>query len=145
MTKLIHWKITVLLACILAMTTAPLMAEVVVIVNEKNPNISISKTDLNRLFLGKVKTFSDGSRATILYQSVSNPSRSAFDLKFLGKNVGQMNSYWSRQMFSGNGVPPQELVSDLSVLEMVSKDKSLIGYIDDSALNESVAKVTITK
>ena len=119
------------------------MAEVVVIVNPANSSDAIKSENLKQIFLGKQEYFANGEPVQMVYQAPANPTRVAFDETFLGKTGTQMNAYWGRRMFSGDGVMPQELTSDLSVLDFVSKTPSGIGYIDKSAVNGSVKVLNV--
>lgn len=125
------------------MTTTIASADVVVVVNKANTQTTMSSSDLKRIFLGKKTAYSDGSAAVAVYQTANSGVRTTFDQNFLGKNPAQMNSYWSKKMFSGEGVPPKELSSDLAVLEFVSSNPGAIGYLDESAVNAAVSTVTI--
>lgn len=125
------------------MTAAPASADVVIVVNKANTQTTMSSSDLKRIFLGKKTAFSDGSSAVAVYQVTNSGVRATFDQNYLGKNSAQMNSFWSKKMFSGEGVPPKELASDLAVLEFVSNNPGAIGYLDESAVNAAVSTVTI--
>jgi ABC-type phosphate transport system substrate-binding protein len=56
-----------------------------------------------------------------------------------------LNAHWSRIVFTGKGQPPKAVGDDSQVKEAVAKDKSLIGYIDSSALDSSVKKIIAVK
>lgn len=140
MTKLIHMLVFTLAGMLAAL---PAAAEQVVIVSTKNEVNSISKTDLGRIFLGKSDSFSNGEKATPINQPLSTPARTQFDADNLNRTEAQMKSYWSKILFSGEGTPPEEANGDLEVLQKVMADKSAIGYIDNSALNDAVKVLTI--
>lgn len=119
-------------------------ADVIVIVHKDSPVASISQTELGRIFLGTVSAFEDGSKATPINQVMTSAARKEFDKSVLNRSEAQMKAYWSKRMFSGEGVPPEEVNGDLNVVQKVLADKSVIGYIEDSsALNDGVKQVSI--
>jgi len=117
-------------------------AELIIIVNPNQDIGAVSKSDIARVFLGKSKTLK-GKGVTVINQVISSDSRKTFDDSILKKTPQQIKSYWSKQLFSGNGAPPKELAGDLDVLVFVAENKKAIGYIDSSALNPSVKKLTV--
>ncbi|MBV1911835.1 MAG: phosphate ABC transporter substrate-binding protein [Kangiellaceae bacterium] len=118
-------------------------AEVVVVVHASNSVTSLSKSELNRLFMGKLDSFPSGGKAVPINQVPSATARGKFDSSKLGKSSSKMIAYWSKQLFMGKGIPPKEFNGDLDVLLFISKNPTAIGYIDDSAINESIKIVTI--
>ncbi len=117
---------------------APLAnAEVAIVVHPSNGN-ALDKGYIGRIFLGKKKAFPDGSTALPVSQLEASAVSNEFAKKVLGKSKSQLKAYWSKQIFTGKGTPPDQLASDASVLDIVSKNPSSIGFIDSSAVNSSV-------
>lgn len=132
----------VLLASVSLQATSSL-ADVVLIVNPELKIDSLSKSDVARIFLGKTSQLPTGQDITPLNQHFSSDTRGEFDKKMLRKSPGQIKAYWSKQLFTGEGSPPEEVPGDLDVLKMILKDKAYIGYVDDSVVNEGVTVVKI--
>jgi len=139
-TKFLLMTVYIIVTCIFSQLAT---AEVVVIVNAKNTIVSISKSDLSRIFLGKADSYGDGAKAIPINQIFSSTTRKEFDKNLLRKTSMQIKAYWSKQMFAGNGIPPKEFNGDLDVLLFISQDNSAIGYIDSSALNGSVKVIKV--
>lgn len=118
-------------------------ADVVLIVNPAIEIDSLSKSDVARIFLGKTAQLPSGQDITPLNQYFSSETRGEFDKKMLRKSPGQMKAYWSKQLFTGEGSPPEEVPGDLDVLKMILDDKSYIGYVDDSVVNKGVKVIKI--
>lgn len=116
-------------------------AETAVIVSSSNANASVSANDISKIFLGKSKSFPDGSQATPVDHNDGTPTREAFNDKVLGKSASQLKSYWSRLIFTGKGTPPKQYASDAEVKAAVSSNPNLIGYIDAGAVDGSVKVV----
>lgn len=115
-------------------------AEIVVIVNSKNPTTSLNATQVERLFLGKSSSFPDGAAALPIDQP-KGAERDQFYLKATGKTASQLKAYWSKVVFTGAGQPPQEIESAQDVVDLVAKNPNVLGYIEKSAVNSSVRVV----
>lgn len=119
-----------------------LYAEVAVIVHKDNANNAISKNEVSRLYLGKLKKFPNGLDA-IPIDLAAGDSRKKFYSKVVKKNDAQLRAYWSRIIFTGKGQPPRQEQSEESIINLVSSNPNLIGYVDKSKVNDSV-KVLLT-
>lgn len=131
---------TILVASTLAFTSLS-FSEVAVIVSASNANSSIDKGAIAKIFLGKSKSFPDGSQATPVDQNDGSASRDAFNSTVLGKSASQLKSYWSRLIFTGKGTPPKQSGNDAAVKGIVAGNPNIIGYIDSSAVDDSVKVV----
>lgn len=116
--------------------------EVVVIANATSTISAASSEDIARLFLGKTKAVK-GEKLTPVDQSKDSDVASQFYSNVVGKNASQLRAYWSKLVFTGKGKPPKELGTSADVLAAVAANPSLIGYIEASAVNDSV-KVLMT-
>ena len=133
-------KITQIAIVSLALLSVNTFAEISVIVNKSNA-ASVSVDEIKRIFLGKSKKFSDGATAVPINLSASVSSRSEFDDAALGKSTNQTKAYWSKLVFSGKGNPPKEVSSVAEMIELVSKNPSLIGYVDSASVTGDVKVV----
>ena len=124
----------------ISLATVNVMAEISVIVNPDN-GAAVSADEVKRIFLGKSKKFSDGSQAVPINLNASNAVRSTFDDAALGKTTNQTKAYWSKLVFSGKGNPPKEVDSEAEVIDLISKNPSLIGYVDSSKVTGAVKVV----
>lgn len=123
-----------------ALFSANALAEIAVVVNPANAN-AVSADDLNRLFLGRTSSFSDGSKATPLNLAEGLASRDEFDSKVLSRSSAQLKAYWSKLVFTGKGTPPKELADDAQVKAAVAADATAIGYISSASVDGSVKVV----
>lgn len=130
--------------CVMLMScfSVQVIAEVAVITHPSNA-AALTSDDVQRLFLGKSKSFPGGAEAT----PVSNKNdgvREQFNQALLGKNESQIKAYWSQLVFTGKGTPPKELDNDEAVKQFVANNPSAIGYIDAAKVDGSV-KVIISQ
>jgi ABC-type phosphate transport system substrate-binding protein len=121
----------------LLLASQSVFAEMVVIVNPANAN-TLDAKKIQRIFLGKDKKFADGQESIAVNQSGDLPIRHAFDEKVLGRSSSQVAAYWSKLVFTGKGIPPKEVSSDAEVIDLVSKNPSVIGYVDSASATDAV-------
>ena len=119
------------------------MAELAIVANPSNPLNEISVGDVERIYLGKAKSFPGGGSANPVDQALGNPMRGKFFSDVLKKTEAQVTGYWSRRMFSGKGKPPETLPDNGSVKARVASDATAIGYISDDSVDSSVKVLLI--
>ena len=117
----------------LALGIAPYArAELVIIVNPQNPATRMFPSQAAQFFLGGSVLF------TPIEQAESSPLRAEFCKKVLEKEPGQVQAIWSKITFTGKGKAPREMKSSAEVKKAVSENVSAIGYIEKSAVDDSV-------
>lgn len=131
-------KNTVLSIILLASYTAT--ANVVVIVHPSN-GVDFDQSSISKLFLGKAKKFNDGNQAVPINQEENSAARASFNSSVLSKSGSQLKAYWSKLIFTGKGSPPKEVASDAEVIDLVSKNPNMIGYVDSESLTDAVKPV----
>lgn len=132
---------TFVLGAALALTAAASHAEVVVIVNPKNPAASLTAEQVAAIYLGNAISFPDGGSVALADQPEAAGVRSEFYQKATGRSVAQVKATWARITFTGKATPPKELKSDAEVKAFVASDPKAIGYVDSSAVDGSVKAV----
>ena len=118
-------------------------ADMVVIVSAKSPVSVLRVEQVAAIFLGQTARFPDGSEAIPLDQRVGSPLRDTFYSRVTGKTPALLKAYWSKMVFTGRGQPPVEAIDDAAVRHQVAENPELIGYINRSALNDSVRSVLV--
>lgn len=110
----------------------PAMAEVVVVVNPKAAESSLTKDQVAQFFLGK------STAMTPVDQPDSAPVRAEFYKKVTDKDASQVKALWSKLVFTGKATMPKEVGDSAAVKKAVAADPKAIGYIDKSAADASV-------
>ena len=128
-----------LYACLLFITPMS-FAEVAVIVNPANAN-AVSDDDINRIFLGKNKTFANGDSVEAVNLKTGEATREEFETKALGKTSSQVKAYWSKLIFSGKAKPLNELGSDSEIISFVASTPNAIAYVNAASVDASVKVV----
>lgn len=112
-------------------------AEIVLVVNKANTQ-KLSDEQVTEIFLGKSKAFPSGAKAVPVMVDFKVDGLDAFLSSRFGKSISQYRSYWSRLMFSGEGVPPQTYSNGKDIVDLVGRNPDLIGITDSSFVNDSV-------
>jgi ABC-type phosphate transport system substrate-binding protein len=114
---------------------APAFAEVVVIVNPKAAEASMSKEQVAQFFLGK------SSVKTPVDQPEDNPVRAEFYKKVTDKDAAQAKALWSKLVFTGKATMPQEVPNSAAVKSAVAANPKAIGYVEKSSVDATVKVV----
>lgn len=117
-------------------TAALAQAEVAVIVNPGAAKAP-SQSEVSNIFLGK-----DKSMKGVDHKDWT-PTKDKFYTSVTNKNESQLKSYWSGLVFTGKGQPLPTVAGDAEVVARVAAEADAIGYVDASAVNDSV-KVLFT-
>lgn len=115
-------------------------AAVAVIVNPKNTSI-FDKSTIKKIFLGKSKSFENGRPAITLSPEKSSPEREEFNRQVLNKSSNQVNAYWSKMVFTGKGIPPQEMASASEIISAIAANEDAISYVDANDVTDAVKVV----
>lgn len=130
-------RIKLLLSAAMCSAALPaLAADIVVIVNPKNPATRMFSEQAAQFFLGKSTLFTP-------IEHTEGALRNEFSQKVLGKDSAQVKAQWSKLVFTGKGTAPKEFSSNAEVKKAVAADVQAIGYIEKSAVDDSV-KVILT-
>lgn len=103
-----------------------------VIVNDSNPDTSLNRDQISRFFLKKNTAFANGQIVFPVDQVDDSAVRQIFTREIHRRSVNEIKAYWQRQIFSGRGVPPVEIESDIKVILYVQENPGAIGYISAS-------------
>lgn len=130
-----------LLGLALGLMSSAAMADVVVVVSANSPVGTLSKSQVEDLFLGKTIRFPDGAVAVAIDQAEGSAVRDEFYDKIFGKSAAQIKAYWSKIIFTGRGQPPQSVSNTIEMMKRISANPNAIGYIDRNMMNDSVKAV----
>lgn len=136
----------VLLCCALAallLFPFGLLADEVVVVGAQNPPVNLTPSQVRDVFLGRTASFPDGNIAIPVDQPDSSPLREAFYLKVTNRSAAQARAQWAKLYFTGRGVPPREGSSSAEVKKILQTTMGAIGYIDSSALDDSLRVILV--
>ncbi|NRR29299.1 hypothetical protein HSX11_03780 [Oxalobacteraceae bacterium] len=122
-------------AALATLAPAPAWAELVIIVNPQNPATRMFPSQAAQFFLGGSVLF------TPIEQAEGSAIRAEFCKKVLEKTPAQVEAIWSKIVFTAKGKPPREYKSSAEIKKAVSDNVNAIGYIEKSAVDDSVKVV----
>jgi ABC-type phosphate transport system substrate-binding protein len=110
--------------------------EVIVITHPSRP-ISLTASDLRRIFRKQRRFWDDGSPVIAINQSAATSARARFESLVFGDEAAGLPTYWNRRYFEGV-FPPITFDSDEAVQRYVASKPNAIGYVDTRVVNDSV-------
>ena len=135
-----------LLALCLAAAALPAHADVFVVVPTASTVKAMTQKELVDLYMGRSRAFPDGTFALPFDLPRDDPGRAAFYRALTGMDLAQINSYWSRLMFSGQTLPPQPLPTEAAMVELVKRNPSAVGYmLQEPAADKGLRVVLVLK
>lgn len=125
---------------LLVQPAAEVRAELVVVVNVRCGVAAMTRNEVVNLFFGRTRQFFNGVEAQPVDMLDSHPDRARFYNALLGKDLSEINAYWSRQVFSGRMQPPPKVGSPEEVLKWVASHPGGIGFVE---LSKADARVRV--
>ncbi|MEO5686644.1 MAG: hypothetical protein ABIR54_04720 [Burkholderiaceae bacterium] len=135
-----------LLTLCLSAAALPARADVFVVVPIASTVKAMTQKELLDLYMGRSRAFPDGTFALPFDLPRDAPGRAAFYRALTGMELAQINSYWSRLMFSGQTLPPQPLPTEAAMVELVKRNPSAVGYVlQEPAADKGLRVVLVLK
>jgi ABC-type phosphate transport system substrate-binding protein len=128
----------------LAMSVGPAGAapDVVAIVSTRSEIVSLTRSEVADIFLGRVGRLPGGGKVIPLDQPEGSAARDAFYARFAGRTAAQIKAHWSRIIFTGRGQPPAEVPSSQEARNRVAADANAIAYVERALVDDSVRIVS---
>ncbi len=109
---------------------AEAQAELVVVVNVHCGVAAMTRNEVVNVFFGRNRQFFNGQEAQPVDLPDTHPDRVRFYRELIGKEISEVNAYWSRQVFSGRMQPPTKVNTSEEVLKWVVAHPGGIGFVD---------------
>lgn len=116
------------------------LADLVVVVNARNGVAVMTRNEVVNIFFGRYRQFFNGVEAQPVDLVDSNPERARFYAGLVGKDISEVNAYWSRLIFSGRVQAPPRMSNAEEVLKWVSSHPGGIGFVE---LSKADARVRV--
>lgn len=103
---------------------------------------ALSSTELRRIFLGKRKTWPDGT----VVLPVLNPSDTVhadFSRNMLFKSPQQLSTYWRKNLYSGRSMMPYKAESVVDLTDYMNLHKNAISYLSTTELVDTLKPIRI--
>jgi len=100
-----------------------------VIVSSQSELTSLNRKQVMGLFLGRLRSFPNGSSAKAFDHEVGSSIRARFFEGLTGKSISDIDAYWARLRYSGRASPPKVIDNMAEILKVVSQNQHAIAYI----------------
>lgn len=114
-----------------------------VIVHTSNPATAVDREFVAAAFLKKATRWDDGQAIRPVDLPQQSAVRRSFSASILRRSVAATRNYWQQRIFSGRGVPPPELESEVAVTEYVAKHPGAVGYVSGNVELSQVKVLTL--
>jgi len=138
--KIPRIRLLLAVACVLLMSAGSALADLVVVVNARSGVAAMTRNEVINVFFGRYRQFFNGLEAQPVDLVDSHPDRAHFYAGLVGKDLSDVNAYWSRQVFSGRMQAPPRLNTPEEVLKWVSSHPGGIGFVE---LSKADARVRV--
>jgi ABC-type phosphate transport system substrate-binding protein len=135
-------KILVLTAVILGAASSLFAADYVVITNKDVSTVSLSKSELQAIFLGEKTKWDDGMHIKIVIQEQGDVHK-AFLQEVVGKTVSQFENYWKKLVFTGKATAPKSFNEMSKIVQFVAGQQGAISYVAVGDAGGTVKTITI--
>ena len=125
-------KLFKLLSLALALSSAPVFADGIIIIGHQGMP-RLDAVTIQKLFTGRMIEV-EGQLITAVNASTGSQARNQFLDSFLAQDEEKYTAYWTVRRFIGKGAPPRELQSSADVVNFVQSHPGGIGYIPSSEL-----------
>jgi len=120
----------VLLILLTCLGPVPALAELVVVVNARNGVAAMTRNEVINIFFGRNRLFFNGVEALPVDLEDAHPNRAQFYKLLVGKDVSEINAYWSRQVFTGRMQAPLRFSSTEEVIKWIAANPGGIGFVE---------------
>lgn len=125
-------SITIISAFVILLSLAissPAIAQPCVVITTADQSIrQLSSVDVERIFLGKMKKWPDGTVITVVYND-EDLIRATFSEKYLRRSWRQVSIYWRKKLYSGRSMLPIFVAGDDRVKEYLLSHPNAISYV----------------
>ena len=132
------------LACLslLLCSTVEANAEVVLVVGKNSPIESLSRHEVNSIFMGAAVRLPRIGKVTPLDRS-EDRLRADFYQNYIGKDLPQVKAHWAKFIFTGRGYPPKAVDSIDELKQALQKNPNAIGYVTPDKVDDSMKVLSL--
>jgi ABC-type phosphate transport system substrate-binding protein len=128
-------------ACFWFICSHAAAADLVVVVNPGSGIDTLTKNDVINIFMGRYRTLPSGERAMPVDLALPPEGKAQFYSTLVSKDLSQIDSYWARLKFSGQGPPPQQAFGSEEMINIISNKNGAIGYLEKKNVDKRVKVV----
>ena len=104
----------------------------VIIVNKKVKKEAITKSEIQKIYLGKVTLWNNDFKIRACIMNAKTEVGKKFFGTALNMSAKKYKKHWIRQVFSGYGASPNVFGTAEEIIDFVSKNEGGIGFIPEA-------------
>ena len=135
-------RLGICVLCLLVFSSGVTWADILIIANQNVPETTVTKKDLQAMFLGKRVQWKDNTAIHPVTVKEAELHK-AFLKQYVKKSFAKWNAHWKRMVFTGNGTPPKQFATQQELLEYVATTTGAIGYVDNGPSIENVTTIAV--
>jgi len=120
----------------LALTLLPPLAQatgnLAVVVNARCGVAVMTRNEVVNVFFGRYRQFFNGREAQPVDLFDDHPVRGQFYRRLVGKDLSEVNAYWSRQIFSGRLRALPKVATPEEAVKWIAAHPCGIGFIEQA-------------
>lgn len=113
-----------------------------IVVNRDSKVTTLTADDFKNILLGKKLKFEDGSNIKLAILA-DGPVHERVIRDFTQRTTDQFDKYWKRQVFSGQGIMPQQFKTEAELIAYVAATPGGLGYVGSGSVTPTVGLVEI--
>lgn len=107
-----------------------------VVANSQTPLDNLSRGDVINIYMGRNRSLPNSGIALPLDIDSNYAEKAKFYKKLIKRDLPEVNSYWTRVMFSGDASPPRQVDTYDDIRELVKNNKGAIAYLPQAELDK---------
>jgi ABC-type phosphate transport system substrate-binding protein len=135
-------RLLALFALALCAASCSRAQEAAIVVNKDTKVTSLTADDFRNILLGKKLKFEDGSNIKLAILA-DGPVHERVIRGFTQRTTDQFDKFWKRQVFSGQGIMPQQFKTDAELIAYVAATPGGLGYVGSGSVTATVGLVEI--
>jgi len=128
--------VSLLLAMFVLSPLAAFAEDIAIICNKSVAINSITKDDLERIYLGQKNLWDGGGKVEPVM--LQNELAETFLTTYVGKNATTFGNYWKKMLFSGKGNGPKQFTKPKEVVDYVASTQGAIGFVPAGTNSDAV-------
>jgi hypothetical protein len=114
-----------------------------VVANRTVPDAVLKRSAAWAIFSMRLRTWSDGSPATVFVLSDNSPIHADFSKRILDTFPYQLRRAWDRLVFSGTGQAPTEVRSIAEMHDRILSAPGAVGYLPPAMVDNGMKTVRV--
>lgn len=123
-------RILITLALTLTAPLAQATGSLAVVVNARCGVAVMTRNEVINVFFGRYRQFFNGREAQPVDLVDNHPVRGQFYRRLVGKDISEVNAYWSRQIFSGRLQALPRVSTPDEAIKWIAAQPCGIGFIE---------------